>query len=258
MDFGLIDKKAIIPASSRGLGKACAWSLANEGVKIFLNGVSEESLEKTVKEFTQAGFIVDYVLGKIEDEDTRKGLLEKCPDPDILINNSGGPPPGNFYDWTESDFIDAFKSNFLSSTLFMQDVIPGMKERKFGRIVNITSAMVKNPNILLGLSTSARSGLHGISKALSRDVAKHNITINNVLPERIDTDRQTQIIEMQSKLMKVSFEEAKDSMEKQLSAGRMGTVEEFASIVCFLCSKQASYISGQNISVDGGNSSSLF
>ena len=118
MDFGLIDKKAIIPASSRGLGKACAWSLANEGVKIFLNGVSEESLEKTVKEFTQDGFIVDYVLGKIEDEDTRKGLLEKCPDPDILINNSGGPPPGNFYDWTESDFIDAFKSNFLSSTLF--------------------------------------------------------------------------------------------------------------------------------------------
>ena len=110
----------------------------------------------------------------------------------------------------------------------------------------------------LGLSTSARSGLHGISKALSRDVAKHNITINNVLPERIDTDRQTQIIEMQSKLMKVSFEVAKDSMEKQLSAGRMGTVEEFASIVCFLCSKQASYISGQNISVDGGNSSSLF
>ena len=141
----------------------------------------------------------------------------------------------------------------------MQDVIPGMKERKFGRIVNITSAMVKNPNILLGLSTSARSGLHGISKALSRDVAKHNITIiNNVLPERIDTDRQTQIIEMQSKLMKVSFEVAKDSMVKQLSAGRMGTVEEFASIVCFLCSDQASYISGQNISVDGGNSSSLF
>ena len=133
MDFGLADKKAIIPASSRGLGKACAWSLAKEGVKIFLNGVSEKSLEQTVKEFTQAGFIVDYVLGKIEDKDTRKRLLEMCPDPDILINNSGGPPPGNFYDWTESDFIDAFKSNFLSSTLFMQDVIPRMKERKFGR-----------------------------------------------------------------------------------------------------------------------------
>ena len=96
MDFGLIDKKAIIPASSRGLGKACAWSLAKEGVKIFLNGVNEKSLEQTVKEFTQAGFIVDYVLGKIEDEDTRKGLLEKCTDPDILIDNSGGPPPGNF------------------------------------------------------------------------------------------------------------------------------------------------------------------
>ena len=257
MDLGISGKKAIICASSRGLGKACAHDLAKEGVEIFINGVSEENLKKTEEEFLNKGFKVTSVLGAMEDSSTRSALLDACPDPDILINNSGGPPPGNFFDWTEEDFLSAIKSNFTQSALLMQAVIPKMKEKNFGRIVNITSAMVKNPHLIMGLSTSARSGLHGLSKALSREVAQYNITINNVLPERIDTDRQTQILNFQAKLADSTYEDARKELEETLTAKRMGKVEEFSGLCTFLCSEQAAYISGQNISVDGGNSTNL-
>ncbi|OUW10316.1 MAG: 3-oxoacyl-ACP reductase [Gammaproteobacteria bacterium TMED159] len=257
MDLGISDKKAIICASSRGLGKACAYDLAKEGVEIFINGTNQENLDKTELEFKNNGFKVKSVLGPMEDSSTREALLDLCPDPDILINNSGGPPPGNFFDWSEEDFLSAIKSNFTQSALLMQAVIPKMKEKNFGRIVNITSAMVKNPHLIMGLSTSARSGLHGLSKALSREVAQFNITINNLLPERIDTDRQTQILNFQAKLSDISYEESRKELEDSLTAKRMGTVEEFSGICTFLCSKQAAYISGQNISVDGGNSTNL-
>jgi len=257
MDLGISDKKAIICASSRGLGKACAYDLAKEGVEIFINGTNQENLDKTELEFKNNGFKVKSVLGPMEDSSTREALLDLCPDPDILINNSGGPPPGNFFDWSEEDFLSAIKSNFTQSALLMQAVIPKMKEKNFGRIVNITSAMVKNPHLIMGLSTSARSGLHGLSKALSREVAQFNITINNLLPERIDTDRQTQILNFQAKLSDISYEESRKELEDSLTAKRMGTVEEFSGICTFLCSIQAAYISGQNISVDGGNSTNL-
>ena len=257
MDLGISDKKAIICASSRGLGKACAYDLAKEGVEIFINGTNQENLDKTELEFKNNGFKVKSVLGPMEDSLTREALLDLCPDPDILINNSGGPPPGNFFDWSEEDFLSAIKSNFTQSALLMQAVIPKMKEKNFVRIVNITSAMVKNPHLIMGLSTSARSGLHGLSKALSREVAQFNITINNLLPERIDTDRQTQILNFQAKLSDKSYEESRKELEDSLTAKRMGTVEEFSGICTFLCSKQAAYISGQNISVDGGNSTNL-
>ena len=257
MNLGISDKKAIICASSRGLGKACAYDLAKEGVEIFINGTNQENLDNTELEFKNNGFKVKSVLGPMEDSSTREALLDLCPDPDILINNSGGPPPGNFFDWSEEDFLSAIKSNFTQSALLMQAVIPKMKEKNFGRIVNITSAMVKNPHLIMGLSTSARSGLHGLSKALSREVAQFNITINNLLPERIDTDRQTQILNFQAKLSDISYEESRKELEDSLTAKRMGTVEEFSGICTFLCSKQAAYISGQNISVDGGNSTNL-
>mgnify|MGYP003308037602 FL=1 len=197
MNLGIDGKKAIICASSRGLGKAIAEQLAQEGVEIVINGINKENLNKTHEEFIKKKYKVSSVLGPMEEDATRKKLLAACPNPDILINNSGGPAPGNFFDWTEDDFLNAIKSNFTQSALLMQAVIPKMKERNFGRIINITSAMVKNPHLIMGLSTSARSGLHGLSKALSREVAQYNITINNVLPERIDTDRQTQILNFQ-------------------------------------------------------------
>ena len=258
MDLGISEKKAIVCGSSRGLGKACAESLAKEGVEITINGVNEENLENTKKEFEDKGFKVQSVLGPMEDENTRVALLKACPQPDILINNSGGPPPGNFFEWSEDDFLSAIKSNFTQSAMLMQSVLPGMKERKFGRIINILSAMVKNPHVIMGLSTSARSGLLGLSKGLSREMAQFNITINNLLPERIDTDRQTRVIEFQAKLAGISFEEAKQNMENELTAKRMGTVEEFSDLAAFLCSEQAAYISGQSISIDGGNSTNFY
>ena len=258
MDLGISEKKAIVCGSSRGLGKACAESLAKEGVEITINGVNEENLENTKKEFEDKGFKVQSVLGPMEDENTRVALLKACPQPDILINNSGGPPPGNFFEWSENDFLSAIKSNFTQSAMLMQSVLPGMKERKFGRIINILSAMVKNPHVIMGLSTSARSGLLGLSKGLSREMAQFNITINNLLPERIDTDRQTRVIEFQAKLAGISFEEAKQNMENELTAKRMGTVEEFSDLAAFLCSEQAAYISGQSISIDGGNSTNFY
>ena len=258
MDLGISEKKAIVCGSSRGLGKACAESLAKEGVEITINGVNEENLENTKKEFEDKGFKVQSVLGPMEDENTRVALLKACAQPDILSNNSGGPPPGNFFEWSENDFLSAIKSNFTQSAMLMQSVLPGMKERKFGRIINILSAMVKNPHVIMGLSTSARSGLLGLSKGLSREMAQFNITINNLLPERIDTDRQTRVIEFQAKLAGISFEEAKQNMENELTAKRMGTVEEFSDLAAFLCSEQAAYISGQSISIDGGNSTNFF
>ena len=258
MNLNISGKKAIVCGSSRGLGKACAESLAKEGVEITINGVNEENLENTKKEFEDKGFKVQSVLGPMEDENTRVALLKACPEPDILINNSGGPPPGNFFEWSEDDFLSAIKSNFTQSAMLMQSVLPGMKERKFGRIINILSAMVKNPHVIMGLSTSARSGLLGLSKGLSREMAQFNITINNLLPERIDTDRQTRVIEFQAKLAGISFEEAKQNMENELTAKRMGTVEEFSDLAAFLCSAQAAYISGQSISIDGGNSTNFY
>lgn len=258
MNLGISEKKAIVCGSSRGLGKACAESLAKEGVEITINGVNAENLQNTKKEFEDKGFKVQSVLGPMEDENTRLALLKACPEPDILINNSGGPPPGNFFEWSEEDFLLAIKSNFTQSAMLMQSVLPGMRERKFGRIINILSAMVKNPHVIMGLSTSARSGLLGLSKGLSREMAQFNITINNLLPERIDTDRQTRVIEFQAKLAGITFEEAKQNMENELTAKRMGTVEEFSDLAAFLCSKQAAYISGQSISIDGGNSTNLY
>ena len=257
MELKLNGKKAIVCASSRGLGKACAEELAKEGVEITINGTNKKNLNNTFNEFKDKNYKVQAVLGLLEEKDTQEKLLEKCPRPDILINNSGGPPPGNFFEWKEQNFLDAIKSNFTQSALLMQSVIPGMKERKFGRVINITSAMVKNPHLMMGLSTSARSGLHGLSKALSREVSQYNITINNLLPERIATDRQINIINYQAKVANMSFDEALKIVEDGIPAKRMGTVNEFSGICTFLCSEQASYITGQSIAIDGGSSTNL-
>jgi len=257
MDLGIQGKKAIICASSRGLGKGIAEQLAKEGVEIIINGTNKENLSKTEEEFISKKYKVTCVLGEMENDSTREALLDACPHPDILINNSGGPPPGNFFEWTEEDFLGAIKSNFTQSAMLMQSVIPSMQKNKFGRIINITSAMVKSPHLMMGLSTSARTGLHGLSKALSKEFAKDNITINSLLPERIATDRQVRVINYQAELGNISYEEALKMVEDGLPAKRMGKVEEFSGICVFLCSQQAAYITGQSISVDGGSSEYL-
>ena len=258
MDLGIAGKKAIVCASSRGLGRACAESLAREGVDVVLNGRDADALANTAKAIREAhGRDVQMVVGAMEDEGTRVALLEACPEPDILINNNGGPPPGRFQDWDRDTWIDALDSNMLAPVLMIRAVLDGMVERGFGRIVNITSAMVKTPLAPMGLSTGARTGLSSVSKALSRQVASANVTLNNLLPERIDTERQAYMAEMRAKMGGVTIEQAYEEMKASIAAGRLGRPEEFGDACAFLCSAQAGYISGQNLQLDGGSYAGL-
>ncbi|MFP6640944.1 MAG: SDR family oxidoreductase [Myxococcota bacterium] len=258
MDLGIANRRAIVCASSRGLGRACAESLAREGVHLTLNGRDGETLEVTAEAIrTEHAVTVQAVVGNIEEESTREALLAACPEPDILVNNNGGPAPGRFQDWDRDAWIAALDANMLAPVLMIRAVIDGMVERGFGRIVNITSAMVKTPLAPMGLSTGARTGLTSVSKAISGEVAASNVTLNNLLPERIDTDRQRFMAEMRPKLGGVSVEEAYDEMKQSIAAGRLGRPEEFGDACAFLCSAQAGYISGQNLQLDGGSYAGL-
>ncbi|MFL2936851.1 MAG: SDR family oxidoreductase [Myxococcota bacterium] len=258
MDLGIENRKAIVCASSRGLGRACAESLSREGVEVVLNGRDAEVLESTAASIRETyGRDVKFVTGPIESEETHAALLEACPEPDILINNNGGPAPGRFQDWDRETWIDALDANMLAPVLMIRAVLDGMVERGFGRIVNITSAMVKTPLAPMGLSTGARTGLTSVSKALSRQVASSNVTLNNLLPERIDTERQAYMAEMRAKLGGVTVEQAYEEMKGSIAAGRLGRPEEFGDACAFLCSAQAGYISGQNLQLDGGSYAGL-
>jgi 3-oxoacyl-[acyl-carrier protein] reductase len=259
LDLGIADRRAIVCASSRGLGRACAEALAREGVHVTLNGRDAESLEATADAIRAAhGVEVEAVAGNIELESTRLALLGACPEPDILVNNNGGPPPGRLQDWDREAWISALDSNMLAPVLMIRAVLDGMVERRFGRIVNITSAMVKTPLAPMGLSTGARAGLTSVSKALSRQVASANVTLNNLLPERIDTDRQKGMAELRARLGGVSLEQAYDEMKQSIAAGRLGRPEEVGDACAFLCSAQAGFISGQNLQLDGGSYAGLF
>lgn len=224
-----------------------------------MNGRVEATLRETADAIRKAhGVDVSLVVGDIGAESTREALLAACPEPDILVNNNGGPPPGRFQDWDRDAWVGALDANMLTPVLMIRAVLDGMVERKFGRIVNITSAMVKTPLSPMGLSTAARTGLTAMSKALSRDVAHANVTLNHLLPERIDTERQRSMAELRSKLGGVSMEEAYAEMKASIAAGRLGRPEEFGDACAFLCSAQAGYISGQNLQLDGGSYSGLF
>jgi len=258
MDLGIKGKSAIVCASSRGLGRACAESLAREGVAVTINGRDAEVLEATAAAIRADSEVpVSLVVGDIEVETTRSALLEACPAPDILINNNGGPSPGRFQDWDRDAWIAAMDSNMIAPTMMIRAVLDGMVERRFGRIVNITSAMVKTPLAPMGLSTGARAGLTSMSKALSRQVAHANVTLNNLLPERIDTDRQRFMAETRAKLGGVTIEQAYDEMKRSIAAQRLGRPEEVGDACAFLCSAQAGFISGQNLQLDGGSYAGL-
>jgi 3-oxoacyl-[acyl-carrier protein] reductase len=254
MDLGIQGKKAIVCASSRGLGKACALSLAREGVDVVINGLHSQRLDaaKAEIEALRAGK-VSAVLADINTEEGRATLIAACPDADILVNNNEGPPPGQFAKWQRDDIQTAVDANLMAPVFMIQGVIEGMKERHFGRIVNITSAMVKSPRGPMGLSTAARSGLTAMCKGLSVEVAPFNVTINNMLPERFDTDRQKFMAEMAMKMKNISREEAVAEIEASIAAGRMGQPSEFGDACAYLCSAQAGFISGQNLQLDGGS-----
>ena len=254
MDLGIKGRSAIVCASSKGLGKACATSLAREGCNVVVNGRNADTLSATAAEIEKiTGAKVTSVVADVATEQGRAALLAACPEADILINNNAGPPPGKIEDWDHDAWISALESNLLAGTLLIRGVMPGMRKRKFGRIVNITSAMVKTPYPEMGLSTTARAGLTAFSKSLSRLVAADNVTLNNILPFRIDTDRQRFFAKRLADEEGISFEEGQKKIAATVAAGRMGTPAEFGDACAFLCSVQASFISGQNLQLDGGS-----
>jgi len=259
MDLGIKGKKAIVCASSKGLGKACAKSLMEEGVSVVINARGEDALKETYKELSKIDKgRISMVVADLDTEEGRNRIVESCPEADILVNNNSGPPPVNFLESDKDLWLKALDSNMLSAIFMIKDLLPGMTKRKFGRIINITSAMVKSPHPLMSLSTSARTGLTAFSKGISKDVAKHNVTINNLLPERFDTDRQVFMTEMLMENQNISREEARSQITSSIAANRFGKPEEFGATCAFLCSEQASFISGQNIQLDGGSYEGLF
>jgi 3-oxoacyl-[acyl-carrier protein] reductase len=259
MDLGIKGKKAIVCASSKGLGKACAKALMEEGVSVVINARGEDALKETFKELCEIDKDrISMVVADLDTEEGRNRIIESCPEADILVNNNSGPPPVNFLESDKDLWLKALDSNMLSAIFMIKGLLPGMTNREFGRIINITSAMVKSPHPLMSLSTSARTGLTAFSKGISKDVAKHNVTINNLLPERFDTDRQVFMTEMLMENQNISRDEARSQIASSIAANRFGKPEEFGATCAFLCSEQASFISGQNIQLDGGSYEGLF
>ncbi len=258
MDLGIKGRKAIVCASSQGLGYACALALAQEGCEVWINGREADKLAKAAVALTAASAgSIRSIAANINTEEGRAALLAACPEPDILINNNIGPPPGQLADWDEAAWMGALQSNFLPAALLMRAVIPGMRARQFGRIVNITSAMVKSPHAEMGLSAAARTALTAMSKAMSRQVIVDNVTINNLLPERFDTPRQEFMAQRMMKDQGITREEARAQIAKTLPVNRLGDPAEFGQACAFLCSAKAGFMTGQNLQLDGGSYSGL-
>jgi len=254
MDMGLRGKSALICASSKGLGRGCAFSLAREGVNLVITARGKEALEKTAAEIRAAtGVKVTTVACDITTEAGRALALAACPNPDILINNAGGPPPGDFRNWNRDTWIAALDANMLTPIELIKATVDGMIARKFGRIVNITSSSVKAPIEILGLSNGARSGLTGFVAGIARKTVAHNVTINNLLPGSFDTDRIRTTCETQAKNRGVSVEVIRKERMAQCPAGRFGDPAEFGDACAYLCSAQAGYVTGQNFLIDGGS-----
>ena len=254
MDLGITGKRAIVCASSKGLGRGCAFSLAREGVNVTLNARGAEALEATAGEIREAtGVEVATVAADISTPEGRAAVLAACPEPDILINNAGGPPPGDFRDWDRETWLRAIDANMLTAIFLIKDTVDGMIERGFGRIVNITSGAVKAPIATLGLSNGARAGLTGFVAGIARQTVRHNVTINGLLPGPFDTDRLRSNYEHRAGATGKSFDALYAEGAAENPAGRFGTAEEFGDACAYLCSAQASYITGQNLLLDGGN-----
>jgi 3-oxoacyl-[acyl-carrier protein] reductase len=254
MELGIKGKTALVCASSRGLGKACATALAREGCKVFINGRDLETLEATGKEIEEkTGRRPVIVQADLNTEAGRDWIFAACEQTDILVNNNGGPSPGRIADWSVVHWQAAFEANLLAPAMMIKHYIPGMRQRKFGRIVNITSAMVKSPSIQMGLSAAVRAGLTALCKSVQRESVPDNVTINNLLPERIDTDRQVFMAERIMKAEGITREQARAKIAATIAAGRLGEPAEFGDACAYLCGAQSGYISGQNLQLDGGS-----
>ena len=245
MDLGISGRTAIVCGASAGLGRGVAMALAREGVALTIAARGADRLEATASEIaTETGVSVTPVACDVTTEEGRASLLAACPSPDILINNAGGPPAGDFRAFSRDDWIGAIDANMLAAIFLIRATLDGMIERKFGRVVNITSGAVKSPIAALALSNAARAGLTGFIGGLSRQVAAHNVTLNNVLPGLFDTDRLRHL--------QGGDEAVRERQKRQIPAGRFGDPAEFGDLCAFLCGARAGYITGQNWLIDGG------
>ena len=253
MDLGIRGRRALVCASSKGLGKGCAEALAGEGVDLVLNARGAESLEATAANIRATyGVSVVAVAADITTEAGQAAVLEAAGDIDILVTNAGGPPPGMWSDWGRDDFIAAFDANLLTPIALIKALLPGMMDRGWGRIVNITSVAVKAPIPVLGLSNTARSGLTGYVAGVSRQVAGSGVTINNLLPGLHDTDRLVMLDKVDAGARGISEDDARQARMQSVPAGRFGTSDEFGAACAWLCSDKAGFVIGQNILLDGG------
>ncbi|HEX2530291.1 MAG TPA: SDR family oxidoreductase [Burkholderiaceae bacterium] len=253
MDLGIRDKHALVCGASKGLGRGCAEALAAEGVQVTLVARTADVLEAAAQEIRRAtGAAVRTVSCDITTAEGRAKALAECPQPDILVTNAGGPPPGDFRNWSRADWIAALDANMLTPIELIKATVDGMIARRFGRIVNITSGAVKAPIDILGLSNGARSGLTGFVAGLARKTVVHNVTINNLLPGPFDTERLSATLAAAAKASGKSVEEAREARRLQNPAQRFGTPAEFGAMCAFLCSRHAGYMTGQNILLDGG------
>jgi len=253
MDLGISGRNAIVCGASAGLGRGCATALAREGVIVHLAARDAERLGKAALEIArETGGVVHPVVADVTTDEGRAALIADCPTPDILVNNAGGPPPGDFRSWSREDWIAALDANMLAAIMLIKATLDPMIERRFGRIVNITSHMVKQPVALLGLSNGARAGLTGFVGGLARDVAAHNVTINNLLPGQFDTDRLRSILRKSAAARGAEYETFRAAAQGRIPARRFGDPDEFGAACAFLCGAHAGYITGQNLLLDGG------
>ncbi|PCJ37455.1 MAG: 3-oxoacyl-ACP reductase [Cellvibrionales bacterium] len=253
MDLGISGKQGIVCGASQGLGLACARALAQEGVNLTLIARNSEPLQAAVESLSQLGTAkIQAVVGDITTDEGRDAVLKACPEPDILINNAGGPPPGDFRDWRQKEWFDAVNSNMYSAIDMIRRTLDGMAARGFGRIVNITSTSVKSPMPGLGLSNGARAGLSGFVAGVAREKVRDNVTINNLLPGLFTTDRGRGYLAYRAAQEGVSVEVYTRQFYASSPAGRMGDPDEFGATCAFLCSAMSGYMTGQNILLDGG------
>lgn len=253
MDLGIRGKRALVCASSKGLGLGCATALAEAGVDLVMNARGAEALEAAAADLrARFGVQVVAVAADITSDDGRAQVLAAAGDVDILVTNAGGPPPGMWQDWSRDDFVKALDANMLTPVALMQALVPGMMERGWGRVVNITSQSVKAPIGVLGLSNSARAGLTGFVAGTARQVAGRGVVINNLLPGIHATDRAVSLDGGAAKAAGISVDEQRSRRMATIPAGRYGTAAEFGATCAFMCSQYAGFMVGQNILLDGG------
>jgi 3-oxoacyl-[acyl-carrier protein] reductase len=253
MDLGISGRTAIVCAASKGLGRACAIQLAKEGVNVVISARTKADIEATADEIRKlANVKVEAIACDVTTDEGRAQILKACPNPDILINNAGGPPPGDFKDFSLDDWRKAVEWNMITPIALIKSTVYGMMDRKFGRILNITSQSVKAPIASLELSNGARAGLTGAIAVMARRAVRHNVTINNILPGPFETDRLKSSTRRMAELQGKTFDEIAARRIAEVPAGRFGQPEEFGAAAAFMCSAHAGFMTGQNLLLDGG------